>query len=51
MAVIVDHALGGLMNHVIVKPPQGGGPASATWETGEQSWPGDEQTHQSGATE
>ena len=33
MAVIVDHALGGLMNHVTLKPPQGAGPASATWET------------------
>lgn len=33
MAVFVDHALGGLMNYVTLKPPWGAGPASAMWET------------------
>lgn len=32
MAVILAHALGGFMNHMTLKPPQGGGPASMTWE-------------------
>ena len=31
MADILAHALGGVMNHMTLKPPQGGGPASVTW--------------------